>query len=105
MLAANPDDITMDRHIPSRVGNVYIDVGQNRGGATIASVYSVLAVFRPKGSGIRIHHPGPRHAVSSQILLHQDCVPIAAHLETDLAHGSDSPISELGMEGDRCIVG
>ncbi len=41
MLAANPDDITMDRHIPSRKGKVYIDVGQNRGGATIASVYSV----------------------------------------------------------------
>ena len=41
MLAANPDDITMDRHIPNRTGKVYIDVGQNRGGATIASVYSV----------------------------------------------------------------
>lgn len=41
MLAANPDDITMDRHIPSRTGKVYIDVGQNRTGATIASVYSV----------------------------------------------------------------
>ena len=41
MLAANPDDITMDRHIPNRSGKVYIDVGQNRGGATIASVYSV----------------------------------------------------------------
>ena len=31
MLAANPDDITMDRHIPNRSGKVYIDVGQNRG--------------------------------------------------------------------------
>lgn len=41
MLAANRDDITMDRHIPNRKGKVYIDVGQNRGGATIASVYSV----------------------------------------------------------------
>jgi len=41
MLAANPVDITMDRHIPNRTGKVYIDVGQNRGGATIASVYSV----------------------------------------------------------------
>ena len=41
MLAANPDDVTMDRHIPNRTGKVYIDVGQNRGGATIASVYSV----------------------------------------------------------------
>ena len=52
MLAANPDDITMDRHIPNRTGKVYIDVGQNRGGATIASAYSV----RPR-SGAPVSTP------------------------------------------------
>ncbi len=39
--AANPDNVTMDRYIPRRKGKVFIDSGQNRAGATIASVYSV----------------------------------------------------------------
>ena len=38
---ANPDDVTMDRHIPNRAGKVYIDSGQNRAGATIAAAYSM----------------------------------------------------------------
>ena len=41
LASANPDNVTMNRHIPSRKGRVFIDSGQNRGGATIASVYSV----------------------------------------------------------------
>lgn len=41
LAAANPGDVTMDRYIPNRKGKVFIDSGQNRGGATIASVYSV----------------------------------------------------------------
>ena len=41
LASANPDDVTMDRHIPNRKGKVFIDSGQNRAGATIASVYSV----------------------------------------------------------------
>ena len=41
LAAANPDDVTMDRNIPRRKGKVFIDSGQNRSGATIASVYSV----------------------------------------------------------------
>ena len=41
MASANPADVTMDRHIPNRRGKVFIDSGQNRAGATIASVYSV----------------------------------------------------------------
>lgn len=41
LAAANPDDVTMDRNIPRRAGKVFIDSGQNRAGATIASVYSV----------------------------------------------------------------
>ena len=41
MASANPGDVTMDRHIPNRKGKVCIDSGQNRAGATIASVYSV----------------------------------------------------------------
>ena len=41
LAAANPDDVTMDRNIPRRKGRVFIDSGQNRAGATIASVYSV----------------------------------------------------------------
>ena len=38
---AHPEGVTMDRHIPNRRGKVFIDSGQNRVGATIASVYSV----------------------------------------------------------------
>ncbi len=41
LAAANPDDVTMDRYIPRRRGKVFVDSGQNRPGATIASVYSV----------------------------------------------------------------
>ena len=41
LAAANPEDATMDRHIPNRTGKVFVDSGQNRAGATIASVYSV----------------------------------------------------------------
>ena len=41
LVSANPADVTMDRHIPNRTGKVFIDSGQNRVGATIASVYSV----------------------------------------------------------------
>lgn len=41
LAAATPDDVTMDRHIPNRRGRVFVDSGQNRAGATIASVYSV----------------------------------------------------------------
>ena len=41
LASANPDDVTMDRYIPNRKGKVFIDSGQNRAGATIASVYSV----------------------------------------------------------------
>lgn len=41
LAAANPGNVTMERHIPSRAGKVYIDSGQNRAGATIASAYSV----------------------------------------------------------------
>ena len=41
LAAADPEDVTMDRNIPRRKGKVFIDSGQNRAGATIASVYSV----------------------------------------------------------------
>ncbi len=41
LAAANPENVTMDRHIPNRSGKVYIDSGQNRAGATIAAAYSV----------------------------------------------------------------
>ncbi len=41
LAAASPDNITMERSLPRRAGRVFIDSGQNRGGATIASVYSV----------------------------------------------------------------
>lgn len=41
LVSANPEDVTMDRYIPHRRGKVFIDSGQNRRGATIASVYSV----------------------------------------------------------------
>lgn len=41
LAAATPEDVTMDRYIPNRKGKVFVDSGQNRAGATIASVYSV----------------------------------------------------------------
>ncbi len=41
LVKANPDDITMEWDIPKRAGKVFIDVNQNVGGKTIASVYSV----------------------------------------------------------------
>jgi len=41
LAAANPENVTMDRHIPGRAGKVYVDSGQNRAGATIAATYSV----------------------------------------------------------------
>ena len=41
LAAASPEDVTMDRYIPNREGKVFIDSGQNRAGATIASVYSI----------------------------------------------------------------
>ena len=41
LASANPQDVTMDRNIPRRRGRIFIDSGQNRAGATIASVYSV----------------------------------------------------------------
>ena len=41
MVAANPDDLTMDWDIPKRKGRVFIDHNRNAFGQTIASVYSV----------------------------------------------------------------
>ena len=41
LATANPGNVTMEGHIPSRAGKVYIDSRQNRAGATIASAYSV----------------------------------------------------------------
>ena len=41
LAAANPENVTMSRHIPDRAGKVYVDSGQNRAGATIAAAYSV----------------------------------------------------------------
>jgi bifunctional non-homologous end joining protein LigD len=41
LVAANPDEITMEWDIPRRAGKVFIDHNQNVGGKTIASVYSV----------------------------------------------------------------
>ncbi len=41
LVAANPDDVTMEWDIPRRAGKVFIDHNQNVGGKTIASVYSV----------------------------------------------------------------
>ena len=41
LVAANPDEITMEWDIPKRAGKVFIDHNQNVGGKTIASVYSV----------------------------------------------------------------
>ena len=47
LVAANPDEITMEWDIPKRTGKVFIDHNQNVGGKTIASVYSV----RPRPGG------------------------------------------------------
>ncbi|HSL27531.1 MAG TPA: non-homologous end-joining DNA ligase [Acidimicrobiia bacterium] len=41
MVAANPDDLTMEWDIPRRKGRVFIDHNRNAFGQTIASVYSV----------------------------------------------------------------
>ncbi len=41
MVAANPDDLTMEWDIPKRKGRVFIDHNRNAFGQTIASVYSV----------------------------------------------------------------
>ena len=41
LAAADPDNVTMERRIPHRAGRVFIDSGQNRGGATLAAAYSV----------------------------------------------------------------
>ncbi|NIA26274.1 MAG: TIM barrel protein [Gammaproteobacteria bacterium] len=41
LLAANPDDITMEWHVAKRGARVFIDHNQNSPGKTIASVYSV----------------------------------------------------------------
>jgi bifunctional non-homologous end joining protein LigD len=41
LVAADPDNVTMEWDIPRRQGKVFIDHGQNVGGKTIASVYSV----------------------------------------------------------------
>jgi len=41
LVAANPDEVTMEWDIPKRTGKVFIDHNQNVGGKTIASVYSV----------------------------------------------------------------
>jgi bifunctional non-homologous end joining protein LigD len=41
LVAANPDEITMEWDIPKRAGKVFIDHNQNVGGKTTASVYSV----------------------------------------------------------------
>ncbi|MEE8332196.1 MAG: non-homologous end-joining DNA ligase [Acidimicrobiia bacterium] len=41
LVTADPDNVTMEWDIPRRAGKVFIDHGQNVGGKTIASVYSV----------------------------------------------------------------
>jgi bifunctional non-homologous end joining protein LigD len=41
LVAANPEEITMEWDIPKRAGKVFIDHNQNVAGKTIASVYSV----------------------------------------------------------------
>ncbi len=41
LVAANPDDLTMEWDIPARRGKVFIDHNRNASGQTIASVYSV----------------------------------------------------------------
>ncbi len=46
LAAADPDDITMEMHIPKRKGRVFVDANRNSSGQTVASVYSV----RPRPS-------------------------------------------------------
>ncbi len=41
IVAADPDNVTMEWDIPARAGKVFIDHNQNVGGKTIASVYAV----------------------------------------------------------------
>jgi bifunctional non-homologous end joining protein LigD len=41
LVAANPDDLTMEWDKPKRVGKVFVDHNRNASGQTIASVYSV----------------------------------------------------------------
>jgi bifunctional non-homologous end joining protein LigD len=41
MMAANPEDLTMEWDIPKRKGKVFIDHNRNAFGQTIASVYSI----------------------------------------------------------------
>jgi bifunctional non-homologous end joining protein LigD len=41
IVAADPDNVTMEWEIPARAGKVFIDHNQNVGGKTIASVYAV----------------------------------------------------------------
>ena len=41
LVAANPDDLTMEWDKPKRRGKVFIDHNRNASGQTIASVYSV----------------------------------------------------------------
>ena len=57
LAAANPENVTLDRHIPDRTGKVYVDSGQNRAGATIAAAYSV--------------RPRPRAPVSTPLRWHE----------------------------------
>lgn len=44
MVAANPDDLTMEWDIPRRKGKVFIDHNRNAFGQTIASVYSIRPI-------------------------------------------------------------
>ncbi|HEX2152546.1 MAG TPA: non-homologous end-joining DNA ligase [Acidimicrobiia bacterium] len=41
LVAANPDDLTMEWDKPKRVGKVFVDHNRNASGQTIASVYSI----------------------------------------------------------------
>jgi bifunctional non-homologous end joining protein LigD len=44
MVAANPEDLTMEWDIPKRKGKVFIDHNRNAFGQTIASVYSIRPI-------------------------------------------------------------
>jgi bifunctional non-homologous end joining protein LigD len=52
VMAADPDNVTMEWDIPARAGKVFVDHNQNVGGKTIASVYAV----RPR-SGAPVSTP------------------------------------------------
>lgn len=52
LVATDPSTVTLERDIPRRRGKVFVDVNQNVGGKTIASVYSV----RPR-SGAPVSTP------------------------------------------------